>query len=61
MPALVIVGRFDCAIGVEQMRTLAAHMPNARLEEFEHSGHFVYAEEPSKFVQRVADFLSLGR
>ena len=61
MPVLVIVGRYDGAIGVEQMRTLAAHLPNARFDEFEDSGHFPYAEEPRKFVQDVTSFLDRSR
>lgn len=61
MPVLVIVGRYDGAIGVEQMRTLATHLPNARFDEFADSGHFTYAEQPQKFVQDVTSFLALSR
>jgi proline iminopeptidase len=58
MPALVMVGKFDGAIGLEQMRALAEHLPDAQLDEFSRSGHFVYAEEPVKFVQDVTHFLN---
>jgi pimeloyl-ACP methyl ester carboxylesterase len=58
MPALIIVGQFDGAMGVEQMRKLATDLPNARFDEFGESGHFVYAEEPLKFVRDVEAFLT---
>jgi proline iminopeptidase len=57
MPTLVMVGRYDMVIGVDQMKMLATELPNARFDEFEDSGHFVYAEETQKFVHDVADFL----
>lgn len=61
MPVSLIVGRFDGAVGVGQMRTLAAHLPNAHLSEFAESGHFPYADEPRKFVHDVTIFLESGR
>ncbi len=60
MPVLVMVGKFDGAVGVSQMRMLAARLPNADFDEFKLSGHFVYAEEPAKFTRDVEGFLSSG-
>lgn len=60
MPALIIVGKYDRAIGTEQMRELANHLPNAHFDEFDESGHFVYAEQPEKFVHDVTAFLKTG-
>ncbi len=57
MSTLVIVGRYDGAIGVEQMLSLDKHLPHAQLDEFDQSAHFPYAEEPAKFEQDVAAFL----
>jgi proline iminopeptidase len=57
MPVLVSVGRYDGAIGEQQMQDLAAHLPNARFDEFDSSAHFVYAEQPEKFVHDVTAFL----
>lgn len=57
MPVLVIVGKYDGAIGAEQMLFLAKHLPHAQFDEFEQSAHFPYAEEPVKFEQDVAAFL----
>ena len=58
MPTLVIVGKYDGAVGVDQMRSFASSLPNAQLDEFEASAHFPYAEEPTKFEQDLAAFLS---
>ena len=57
MPVLVIVGRYDGAVGKQQMQDLASHLPNARFDEFNKSAHFVYAEQPKKFVHDVTAFL----
>ena len=56
MPTLVIAGKYDGAIGPEQMRTLAARLPNAHFDEFDQSAHFVYAEQPVKFLRDVEHF-----
>lgn len=58
MPALIVVGKYDGAVGVEQMRYLADRLPHAHFEEFDQSAHFVYAEEPDKFERNVAAFLA---
>lgn len=57
-PVLVIVGKYDHAVGVAQMEALARHLPNARFDEFGDSAHFPYAEQPEKFVTDVANFLA---
>lgn len=61
MPTLVVAGKYDGAIGPEQMRTLAAHLPNAHFDLFDQSAHFVYAEQPVKFVRDVTAFLASAR
>ena len=58
MPVLVIVGKYDRAVGVEQMQYMADHLPHARFDEFNQSAHFVYAEEPDKFEHDVVEFLA---
>jgi proline iminopeptidase len=58
MPVLVIVGRYDGAVGVKSMRSLANQLAHARFDEFDGSAHFPYAEEPDKFALDVAAFLS---
>lgn len=61
MPTLVMVGKYDGAIGAEQMQALAARLPNAHFDEFDQSAHFVYAEQPVKFVRDVEVFLASGK
>lgn len=58
MPVLVIVGRYDGAIGLEPMRVLANHVRHAQYDEFDLSAHFPYAEQADKFERDVAAFLS---
>ena len=58
LPVLVVEGRYDGAIGSEEMRQLTAKLPRARYDEFEQSAHFPYAEEPQKFEADVAGFLT---
>ena len=58
MPALVMVGKYDGAIGEEQMKELANRLPDARFDEFDRSAHFVYAEQAQKFVRDVVTFLA---
>ena len=41
MSSLVLVGRFDGAIGLGQMRALAAHLPIACFDECAKDGHFI--------------------
>ena len=57
MPVLVVAGRYDGAIGPQQLADLAQHLPHAKLDLFSQSAHFPYAEEPVKFDRDVAAFL----
>jgi proline iminopeptidase len=36
---------------------MVKHIPNARLEIFEDSGHFALVEEPEKFYRVVKEFV----
>lgn len=58
MPVLVIAGRHDGAAQPPGLRELARRLPNARLIEYERSGHFVYLDEPDRFARDIADFVS---
>jgi pimeloyl-ACP methyl ester carboxylesterase len=60
MPVLGIADRFDGAAGPVGVRELVRRLPDARYVEFEHSGHFVYLDEPERFATEVASFV-LGR
>jgi len=56
-PTQVIVGRHDFITNVAMAEEMAKHIPNARLEIFEDSGHFALIEEPGKFHQVVKRFV----
>ena len=56
-PTQVIVGRHDFITNVAMAEEMAKHIPHARLEIFEDSGHFAHIEEPGKFYQVVKQFV----
>ncbi|MGB8647595.1 MAG: alpha/beta hydrolase [Anaerolineae bacterium] len=56
VPTLVIVGRHDFITNVAMAKEMIRHIPNARLEIFEDSGHFAVVEEPEKFRRVVREF-----
>ena len=58
-PALVIHGARDRLIPVEQARRLALQRPDWALEVFDDCGHVAQLEEPARFVESVAAFMSM--
>jgi len=54
---LVIVGRHDFITTVSMAEEMVKHLPHARLEIFDDSGHFAFVEEPDKFRRVVHDFV----
>ena len=56
-PTLVIVGRHDFITNVAMAEEMVKHIPNARLEIFEHSGHYALVEEPEKFYRVIKEFV----
>jgi proline iminopeptidase len=57
VPTLVIAGRHDFITNVSMAEEMVKHIPNARLEIFEDSGHFALVEEPEKFYRVVKEFV----
>ena len=57
VPTLVIVGRHDFITNVAMAEEIVKHIPNAKLEIFEDSGHFAVAEEPEKFYRVIKEFV----
>jgi len=57
MPVLVIAGKRDGAAIPEGLRRLAEKLPRAQYVEFDHSGHFVYLDEPDRFAKTVSSFV----
>lgn len=56
VPTLIIVGRHDFITNVAMAEEMSKHIPDARLEIFEESGHFCHVEEPEKFYATLHDF-----
>ena len=57
VPTLVVVGRHDFITNVAMAEEMVKHIPNARLEIFEESGHFALIEEPEKFYRVIQQFV----
>ena len=57
VPTLVLVGRHDFITNVAMAEEMVKHIPNAKLEIFEESGHFAVVEEPEKFNQVLKKFM----
>ena len=56
-PVLVVAGHLDGAVRPPGLRRLAERLPNARFVEYDQSGHFVYLDDPERFVRDVVAFL----
>ncbi len=57
VPTLIIVGRHDFITNVAMAEEMVKHIPNARLEIFEDSGHFALVEEPERFYRVIKEFV----
>jgi proline iminopeptidase len=57
VPTLVIVGRHDFITNVAMAEEMVKHIPDARLEIFEDSGHYAFVEEPAKFYRVIKEFV----
>jgi proline iminopeptidase len=58
MPTLVMAGRLDGAIVPKGLEELTQRLPNATFVEYDRSGHFVYLDEPDRFVRDVTSFIT---
>jgi len=58
MPTLVIAGRLDGALVPRGLQELTQRLPNATFVEYDRSGHFVYLDEPDRFVRDVTSFIA---
>jgi proline iminopeptidase len=57
VPTLVIVGRHDFITNVDMAEEMVKHIPDARLEVFEDSGHYALVEEREKFYRVIKEFI----
>ena len=60
VPTLILLGRYDLT-SVETAREMSRRIPRSRVVVFEDSGHFMYLEEPEKFLGEVRGFLKARR
>jgi proline iminopeptidase len=58
MPALVIAGGRDRAVGGPPQEVLAARLRHGKLIELPKGGHFPYLEEPEAFAKDVTAFIA---
>ena len=56
-PTLVLTGTEDVVVDPRNAGVLAEHVPDARLERFEATGHLFFWEKPEAFVASVTRFL----
>jgi proline iminopeptidase len=61
MPVLVAAGRWDRAVPPRVSRQFREHAPQAQFVMFERSGHFIFVEEPARFLEVVQGFLADGK
>lgn len=56
VPTLIVLGRYDLT-SVEAAQEMARRIPRSSLVVFEESGHFMFIEEPERFLREVRAFL----
>jgi len=56
-PSLFVLGTNDAMTAARSGRALAAKLPEAKVVEFAHVGHFVMAEAPDETLDALAAFL----
>ena len=59
LPVLLVWGARDRFIPVSHADAAARHLPSARLEIFERSGHFPHRDEPRRFAESLLDFIAV--
>jgi proline iminopeptidase len=57
VPTLVLAGRYDIVMPLEQAKIISEGIPNAQLVVFDHSGHYPFFEENYLFTQWMRAFL----
>lgn len=61
LPLLIVWGARDRIIPVEHGRHAHALVPGSRFEVFERAGHFLYIEEPDRFVTLLEDWIASSK
>jgi pimeloyl-ACP methyl ester carboxylesterase len=60
VPTLVLVGRHSTILGPEHGQIAAGRLPRGELIVFENSSHALQLEEPVRFQEAVAQFVTAG-
>lgn len=58
MPTLLIWGRRDAIIPVDQARVVHEAMPGSQLEIFDDAGHFPHHQDPARFLAQIREFMN---
>ena len=58
LPTLVVCGQEDALSTVEEMRGIAAQMPQARLVQVARAGHMSPVEQPQAVNEAIREFLA---
>ena len=57
VPTLVMEGKYDVVWEVDRPAVMAEFHPNASILLFEYSGHNIFADEPTRFVNEIKQWL----
>jgi len=57
VPAMGMYGHKDIVVNPNQWQVMQNGIPHARLERFEHAGHFIMLDEPQRFMACLRDFI----
>lgn len=57
IPVMGMFGNRDNIVSPRQWQPLLAGVPHARIERFQHAGHFIMLDEPVSFKEKLKDFL----
>lgn len=56
-PTMGMYGDRDIVVHPKQWQPILEGIPNARIEQFPSSGHFIMLDEPAKFMETLRNFL----
>jgi proline iminopeptidase len=60
-PALLLRGKYDWVISQDQVSAFLKTKPDASLQTFEHSSHFIRFEEPDAYAEAIFAFVLNNR
>ena len=57
VPVMGMYGNRDIVVSPHQWKPLLTGVPHARIERYNHSGHFIMLDDPAPFMDTLRDFL----